>query len=332
MQTIGERLEEARKKKGISIREAAEATKIRGDYLQKFEGNQFDIGLTELYARGFLRNYASFLKLPTDRIIADYAALGHGEVRPRQPSREIYGRLDISVASAAEASDRTAPPEEAATEPAAVRGIAQPRYPRGSTTLPTGPDPALVFKYLKWGGLVVVALIAVASMVVGAFGAINQSNIKRLMAYSSIGHVGYALVGLAVADADGIRGMLVYLAIYLVMNLGTFACILGMRRGGRNVESISDLAGLARTHPLFAAALGVLMFSMAGIPPLAGFFGKLYVFLAAVEAKMFVLAAVGLLTSVIAAFYYIRIVRVAYFDEPDEALDRTLRPEVAWIA
>jgi len=178
----------------------------------------------------------------------------------------------------------------------------------------------------------VVALIAVASMVVGAFGAINQSNIKRLMAYSSIGHVGYALVGLAVADADGIRGMLVYLAIYLVMNLGTFACILGMRRGGRNVESISELAGVARTHPLFAAALGVLMFSMAGIPPLAGFFGKLYVFLAAVEAKMFVLASVGLLTSVVAAFYYIRIVRVAYFDEPGEALDRTLRPEVAWIA
>ncbi|MBI4623394.1 MAG: helix-turn-helix domain-containing protein [Verrucomicrobia bacterium] len=161
MQTIGERLEEARKKKGISIREAAEATKIRGDYLQKFEGNQFDIGLTELYARGFLRNYANFLKLPTERIIADYAALGHGEVRPRQPSREIYGRLDISVASAAEASDRAAPPEEASAEPAAVRGIAQPRYPRGSSTLPTGPDPALVFKYLKLGGLIVVALIAV---------------------------------------------------------------------------------------------------------------------------------------------------------------------------
>ncbi len=178
----------------------------------------------------------------------------------------------------------------------------------------------------------VVALIAVASMAVGAFGAINQSNIKRLMAYSSIGHVGYALVGLAVADADGIRGMLVYLAIYLVMNLGTFACILGMRRGGRNVESISDLAGVARTHPMYAAALGVLMFSMAGIPPLAGFFGKLYVFLAAVEAKMFVLAAVGLLTSVVAAFYYIRIVRVAYFDEPGEPLDRTISPEVTWVA
>ena len=178
----------------------------------------------------------------------------------------------------------------------------------------------------------VVALIAIASMAVGAFGAINQGNIKRLMAYSSIGHVGYALVGLAVADASGIRGMLVYLAIYMVMNLGTFACILAMRRGGRNVENISDLAGIARTHPLFAAALAILMFSMAGIPPLAGFFGKLYVFLAAVEAKMFVLASVGLLTSVISAFYYIRIIRVAYFDEPGEVLDRTMRPEVAWVA
>jgi cytoskeleton protein RodZ len=161
MQTIGERLEEARKKKGISIREAAEATKIRGDYLQKFEGNQFDIGLTELYARGFLRNYANFLKLPADRIVADYAALGRGEVRPRQPSREIYGRLDISVASAAEASDRAAPPEATPAEMAPARGPAQPRIPRGSTTLPTGPDPAVVFKYLKWGGLIVAALVAV---------------------------------------------------------------------------------------------------------------------------------------------------------------------------
>ena len=177
----------------------------------------------------------------------------------------------------------------------------------------------------------VVALIAIASMAVGAFGAINQSNIKRLMAYSSIGHVGYALVGLAVADESGIRGMLVYLAIYLVMNLGTFACILAMRRSGRNVELISDLSGVARTHPLYAAAIGVLMFSMAGIPPLAGFFGKLYVFLAAVEAQMYILAAVGLLTSVVAAFYYIRIVRIAYFDEPGESLDRAMRPEVTWI-
>src|SRR3954463_8479108 len=112
MQTIGERLEEARKKKGISIRAAAEATKIRGDYLQKFESNHFDIGLTEIYTRGFLRNYANYLKLPADRLLNDYAALGHGEARPRPPSREVYGRMDISVASAGEGSDRATPPAD----------------------------------------------------------------------------------------------------------------------------------------------------------------------------------------------------------------------------
>lgn len=158
MQTIGERLEEARKKKGISIREAAEATKIRGDYLQKFEGNHFDIGLTEIYTRGFLRNYSAFLKLPADRILNDYAALGRGEARPRQPSREVYGRMDISVASAGEPSDRAAPPAEgAAEEPVRT----QPRYPRGGTNLPTGPDPAVVFRYLKWAGAGVGVLLAV---------------------------------------------------------------------------------------------------------------------------------------------------------------------------
>src|SRR5688572_9344323 len=148
MQTIGERLEEARKKKGISIREAAESTKIRGDFLQKFEGNHFDIGLTEIYTRGFLRNYANFLKLPADRILNDYAALGRGDIRPRQPSREIYGRMDISVSTAGESSDRAAPPEEGAKPAAAA--AAQPRYPRsGGTSLPQGMDPVVVFKYLK---------------------------------------------------------------------------------------------------------------------------------------------------------------------------------------
>ncbi len=160
MQTIGERLEDARKKKGISIREAAEATKIRGDYLQKFESNHFDIGLTELYTRGFLKNYALFLKLPAERLLADFAALGHGEARPRQPSREIYGRMDISVATAGEPSDRAAPPEDTAPEPAPAR--AQPRYPRGgSPNLPTGPDPALIFKYAKIAGAVLLVLIVV---------------------------------------------------------------------------------------------------------------------------------------------------------------------------
>lgn len=163
MQTIGERLEEARKKKGISIREAAEATKIRGDYLQKFEANTFDIGLTEIYTRGFLRNYAAFLKLPSDRILHDYAALGRSEVRPRQPSREVYGRMDISVASAGDSEDRAAPNEAAAAEPSVARE-SRPRVSRGSTALPTGPDPAVVFKYIKWGGIGVVALIALLTL------------------------------------------------------------------------------------------------------------------------------------------------------------------------
>lgn len=156
MQTIGERLEEARKKKGISIREAAEATKIRGDYLQKFEGNHFDIGLTEIYTRGFLRTYSNYLKLPADRILNDYTALGRGDTRPRQPSREVYGRMDISVAST-EATDRAAPPTEPVPEPSpANRG---PARPRSGSSLPTGPDPAVVFKYVKIGGAVVVVIL-----------------------------------------------------------------------------------------------------------------------------------------------------------------------------
>jgi cytoskeleton protein RodZ len=159
MQTIGERLEEARKKKGISIREAAEATKIRGDYLQKFESNHFDIGLTEIYTRGFLRTYANFLKLPAERILNDYAALGRGDPRPRQPNREVYGRMDISVATA-EAGDRAAPPPpEPPPEPSpANRG---PQRPRTGSSLPTGLDPALVFKYGKWAGVAIILILAV---------------------------------------------------------------------------------------------------------------------------------------------------------------------------
>lgn len=139
MQTIGERLEEARKKKGISIREAAEATKIRGDYLQKFEANTFDIGLTEIYTRGFLRNYSNFLKLPADRIVNDYAALGRSEVRPQQPSREVYGRMDISVASAGEAEDRAAPPRSppSPTGPAAPK--ARHAFPGVARRFPADP-------------------------------------------------------------------------------------------------------------------------------------------------------------------------------------------------
>lgn len=170
----------------------------------------------------------------------------------------------------------------------------------------------------------IVILISIASMAVGGFAAIAQRNIKRLMAYSSIGHVGYALIGLAVGNPMGVRGVLVYLAIYLFMNVGTFACILCMRRGGRMVEGIDDLAGLAKTQPVLAAVFAVFLFSMAGIPPLAGFFGKLYVFLAAIEAQLYTLAVIGVLTSVIGAFYYIRLIKIMYFDEATEVFDRPL--------
>jgi NADH-quinone oxidoreductase subunit N len=170
----------------------------------------------------------------------------------------------------------------------------------------------------------ILVLIAILSMTIGGFGALGQTNIKRLMAYSSIGHAGYALVGLAVGNQEGVSGVLVYLAIYLAMNMGAFAVILAMRVKGRAVEGIDDLAGLARTNPLMALAMALFMFSMAGIPPLAGFFGKLYVFLAAVHAGLYTLAILGVLTSAVAAFYYLRIVKVMYFDEPIEALDKAI--------
>jgi NADH-quinone oxidoreductase subunit N len=177
----------------------------------------------------------------------------------------------------------------------------------------------------------VVALISVASMLLGALAAIWQTNIKRLLAYSSIGHVGYALVGLASASSEGVRGLAIYLAIYLAMNAGTFCCVLAMRRHGRAVEGISDLAGLARTQPGMALALAVFMFSMAGIPPLAGFFGKLYVFLAAVHSGLYVLAVIGVLASVISAFYYVRIVKLMYFDEPVEQFERPVARELSVV-
>ena len=162
----------------------------------------------------------------------------------------------------------------------------------------------------------IIIAISVASMLLGGFAAIAQTNIKRMMAYSSIGHVGYALIGLAVANETGVRAILVYLTIYVFMNIGTFACIMAMRRSDRAVENIGDLAGLAKTHPAMAAAMAVFMFSMAGIPPLAGFIGKLYIFLAAVEAGFMMLAIIGVLASVVSAYYYLRIIKIMYFDKP----------------
>ena len=184
------------------------------------------------------------------------------------------------------------------------------------------PFGALVVEWQQ-----VVWFIALASMVLGSFAAIVQTNIKRLMAYSSIGHMGFVLVGLAAGNEQGVMGVLVYLTIYLFMNVGAFGCILAMRRNGQMVEEIGELAGLSKTNPLMALALAVFMFSMAGIPPLGGFFAKLFVFRAAIDAELYVLAVAGLLASVVGAFYYLRIVKLMYFDEPAEAFDGDLGRE-----
>jgi NADH-quinone oxidoreductase subunit N len=170
----------------------------------------------------------------------------------------------------------------------------------------------------------IIWVIALASMAFGAYAAINQSNIKRLMAYSSIANVGYALVGLAAGTEAGVRGVMIYMAIYLAMVVGAFGCILCMREKGRFVESIDDLAGLSKTQPLLAAVFAVFLFSLAGVPPLAGFFGKLYVFLAAIEAQLYTLAVLGVLASVVGAYYYVRIVKVMYFDDPATTFERPI--------
>jgi NADH-quinone oxidoreductase subunit N len=167
----------------------------------------------------------------------------------------------------------------------------------------------------------IVVFVSIASMLLGSFAAIGQRNIKRLMAYSSIGHMGFALIGLAAGTEEGIRGVLIYMAIYVAMTLGTFAVILSMRRRNVMVEQISDLSGLARTHPAMAFFLAMLMFSLAGIPPVAGFFAKFYVFLAAIKAGMYTLAVIGVLASVVGAYYYLAIVKTMYFDEAGERFD-----------
>jgi len=162
----------------------------------------------------------------------------------------------------------------------------------------------------------IIVFVSIASMALGAFAAIGQTNIKRLMAYSSIGHMGFALIGLAAGTEEGVRGIVIYMAIYLTMTLGTFACILAMRRDGAAFENISDLSGLARTKPAMALLLAMLLFSLAGVPPLAGFFAKFYVFLAAIKAGLYALAVIGVLASVVGAYYYLLIVKIMYFDDP----------------
>ena len=164
----------------------------------------------------------------------------------------------------------------------------------------------------------IIVFIAIASMALGSFAAIGQRNLKRLMAYSSIANVGNALIGLAAGTPEGVQGVAIYMAIYLAMTLGAFACILGLRRGDQMFENVDDLSGLSRTHPVIAFCLATMMFSLAGIPPLAGFFAKFYVFAAAIKAGLVGLAIIGVVTSVVGAFYYVRIVKVMYFDEPRE--------------
>ena len=167
----------------------------------------------------------------------------------------------------------------------------------------------------------VLIALSIASMAVGALGAIMQSNIKRMMAYSSIAHMGYALAGLAAGTQQGVLGVMIYMTGYIFMGAGSFAVILLMRRDGQSVSKIADLQGLSRTHPMLALGLMVMMFSMAGIPPLAGFFGKWYVFLAAVNAGLIPLAVTGVVMSVVGAFYYLRIIKIMYFEDADEPLD-----------
>jgi len=179
----------------------------------------------------------------------------------------------------------------------------------------------------------IIIFISVLSMGLGAFAAIGQTNIKRLMAYSSIGHMGYALLGLAAGTQLGLRGVLFYLAFYSLTNIGVFACVQAMRRGGQAVEDIKDLAGLARTKPMLAFAFASMMLSLSGLPPLAGIVAKAFVFLAAIEAHLYMLAIFGVLTSVVGAYYYLRIVKVMYFDEPaEQPFDSNMGWSVAAVA
>ena len=173
--------------------------------------------------------------------------------------------------------------------------------------------------YLDWQQI--IFFISIASMMLAAFAAIAQTNIKRLMAYSSIGHIGYALIGVACVSSEGLRSLLIYLMIYLVMNISVFTVILSLKRNDAYFENISDLSGMYKNHPFTTILVALMMFSLAGIPPLAGFFGKFYIFVAALQSNMVFLAVIGIIASVISAFYYLRIVKIMYFDEPKEEFD-----------
>jgi NADH-quinone oxidoreductase subunit N len=172
---------------------------------------------------------------------------------------------------------------------------------------------------IEWQSIII--FISIASMILGAVAAIGQNNIKRLLAYSSIGHIGYALAGVATGGASGYSSSIFYITIYVIMNIGIFGCVFLMKKDGKYTEEISDLSGISKKHPLIALSFLILMFSLAGIPPLGGFFAKFYVFMAVIENEMYALAIIGLLTTVISAFYYLKIVKIIYFDELKEELD-----------
>ncbi len=182
------------------------------------------------------------------------------------------------------------------------------------------------FLYVPFANLIdqwqmIIIFLSIASMVFGAVAAIGQTNIKRLIAYSSIGHIGYTLAGLATTSNEGIQSSIIYISIYIVMNLALFSCLLMLRRQDQYYEDIDDLSGLSKNHPLLSLCFLVILFSLAGIPPLAGFFAKFYIFKAVLEQSMYFLAIVGLLSTVIAAFYYLRIIKIIYFDKEKDKYD-----------
>tara|TARA_Y100001936_G_scaffold33994_1_gene32053 strand:- start:4736 stop:6151 length:1416 start_codon:yes stop_codon:yes gene_type:complete len=168
----------------------------------------------------------------------------------------------------------------------------------------------------------IIIFLSLASMIFGAVAAIGQKNLKRLIAYSSIGHMGYALAGLCVGTNQGIQSSILYISIYIVMNLGFFSCLFMLKRNNTYFENIDDLSGLSKNHPLISLSLMIVLFSLAGIPPLAGFFAKFYIFKAILDQSMYYLAIIGLLTTVIAAFYYLRIIKIMYFDLEKEKYDQ----------
>ena len=172
----------------------------------------------------------------------------------------------------------------------------------------------------------IVIFLSIASMLFGAIAAIGQTNLKRLIAYSSIGHIGYALAGLATVSNEGIQSSIIYIIIYIIMNLGLFSCLLMMKRNNEYYEDISDLSGLSKNHPLLSLSLLIILFSLAGIPPMAGFFAKFYIFKSVIGQSMYFLAIVGLLSTVVAAFYYLRIIKIIYFDPQKEKYDKDHSP------